>query len=117
MGFLLQLVFERLDKGEQLHRTIVTDIVDTVGRAAGARVRFSAAPGRIRLGDFVHYPDQAFYNIVDIREVAFHFAEIEDLDGTIGEDGPSEDKQGHVRPSPRSIDGEKAQPGARQRVQ
>src|SRR3546814_1651054 len=66
-------------------------------------------PVGIRLGDPVIDPDDAFDDVVDIREVAFHLTVVEDRDRPALEDRLGENEHRHVRPPPGSIDGEEAQ--------
>ena len=62
-------------------------------------------------------PDDAFDDIIDIGEVAFHLALIEDIDRFALQNGLGKDEEGHVRPPPWTIHGKKAQAGARQPIQ
>ena len=62
-------------------------------------------------------PQNPFNNIIDIGKISAMLAVIEDLNGFVVQYGISKEKECHIRPSPRSINGKKAQPGCWQIVE
>src|SRR5258707_257327 len=63
-----------------------------------------------------HDSDDSLDDIVDIGEIAHHFAAVEHRYRPSGEDSLGELEQRHVRATPGTIDGEEPQSGARQPV-
>jgi len=96
---------------------VVADVVDAVGGGAGAGIGRGAVPVRIRQGDPVAGAEDALHDVVDVGEVAAHPAVVVDVDGFAGEDGPGEEKEGHVGPAPGAVDGKEPQAGGRQAVE
>ena len=113
-GPLAEAFFQHLDIAPERNGSAIADIEQPIGREAGGAVRRFAGPGRIGLGDFVEAPHDAFDNVVDIGEVPFVMAVVEDLDRSAFEDVLGEQEQRHVRPPPGAIDGEEAEAGGRQ---
>lgn len=95
--------FDEVFEGDGL---IVADVVELVGGLAG-----------LVGGDVVHDANDAFDNIVDVGEVAFHVAVVVDLDGLTCGDRFDKFEVGHVGSSPGTVDGEKAQSGHGQAVE
>jgi len=95
----------------QIHGGIVSDIVQPIGAITGGGIRFFAVPvgGRVRY--FVNDPRDPFHNVVDVGEVPFHFAVVEDIDWPIFQDGLREQEQSHVRSAPWPVHGEKSKAG------
>ena len=60
----------------------------------------------------LHHANNAFYNVIDVGEVALAVSIVEDLDGLALAQLVGEAKVGHVRPPRRAIDREKTQPRA-----
>ena len=60
----------------------------------------------------LHHANNAFYNVIDVGEVALAVAIVENLDGLALAQLVGEAKVGHVGPPRRAIDCEKAQPRA-----
>ena len=63
-------------------------------------------------GNLLHDPHDAFDDVVDVGEVPLHASVVEDLDGVALQNGPREQEQRHVRPSPGTVHGEEPQPRA-----
>jgi hypothetical protein len=105
------------DEVQQRHRVVVADVEHPVGRAAGRRVGAHRVVAGIGLGSAVVDADHAFDDVVDVGEVALHVAVVEDVDRPPFEDRLGEQEQRHVRPAPRAIHREEAQPGGRQAEQ
>ena len=55
------------------------------------------------------HPDDALHNVIDVGEVSSHPAIVVDVNRPAFQDGLGEDKQRHVRPAPRTIDGKESQ--------
>src|SRR5262249_11969617 len=102
LRLLTQASFQDGDEVQQLHRLMVSDVVELVRQHAG--------------GNRVEHADHAFYNIVDIREVALHVPVVVNVDGPVFKNGPGERKQRHVRTPPGTIHGEEAKSGGWQAV-
>jgi len=113
-GLFAQAIFQYFDVTQQRAGIVVSDVVEAIGRLAGGGIRIITAPFRIRFGDLVQGTDHAFDDVVDIGEIPFVIAIVEDVDGFTGENVAGKHKQGHVRPAPGAIDREKAQAGSRQ---
>ena len=114
---LAERLFERLDEDHQFDRLVVADVVDSVGRAAASGSRVRRVEVGVGLGDAIHDADRAFGNVVDVSEIAPHFAVVEDLDGAAGEDGLGKQPGRHVGTAPGAVNGEIAQAGGRQAVE
>lgn len=59
-----------------------------------------------------HDPDDAFNDVVDVGEVAFHLAVVEQGNRLAGQNGPAEQERGHVGTTPGPVD-RKTQAGRR----
>ena len=66
---------------------------------------YARKPGRAPSSGGEH----AAHDVVDVREVAAHRAVAEDRDGPPREDGPREQRDRHLGPLARAVDGEEAQ--------
>ena len=116
-GLAAEPLLEYLDIMHELDRLVVPDIIETKRGIAGGRIRRRRRPaiGRSRRAvDHAHHP---FHDVVDVGEVAHHAPMVEDLDGGAFQDPLGEQKQGHVRTSPRPIDREEPQTRTRQAKQ
>lgn len=100
-----ELFLEDADEVEEVLGVAVADVVDFVGRY-GQTVLTGAA-----FGGFLHHADHALDDIVDVGEVAFAVAVVEDFDGLAAEQFVSEAEIGHVGTSGGAVDGEEAQAG------
>src|SRR5579885_3245316 len=116
-GLPAQAVFQHFDVAQQIHRPVVADIVQTIGRAAGARVGPVPRPFRVRRRDLVQRADDAFHDVLDVGEVTLVTAAIEHVDGPALQDVAREHEQRHVGPAPWTVHGEEAQAGHRQLIQ
>src|SRR5262249_28269776 len=67
--------------------------------------------------DIVACPNNALYDVVNESEVARVIAVVEKLYGFACEDLLSKEKKRHIRPPPRTVDGEEPQAGCRQEKQ
>jgi hypothetical protein len=76
-----------------------------------------SAPVVVGFGDFGDDSVDAFHDIVDVGEVSFHLAMVEDVDGPIFQDGLGKQEEGHVRTSPGTVDGEEPETGAVQVIE
>ena len=70
-----------------------------------------AAPKLVGLSRVIEDAQDAFDDVVDVGEVATHLSVVEDVNGFAFEDGLGEEEEGHVRPSPGAVDGEKPEAG------
>lgn len=66
---------------------------------------------RVGLGGVVDNAGDALYDVGNVGEITFHFAEIEDVDRFTFKNRLGEDEQGHIGPAPGAIDGEEPQAG------
>src|SRR5207248_10815593 len=73
-----------------------------------SRSRVTARPRFVRLCRFAGDPDDAFDDVVNVREVPLHVSKIEDVDRLVFEDRLCEDEQRHIRPAPRAIEDRKS---------
>ena len=96
---------------------MIADVVEPIGRRAGAWVGMLSAPARIGSGDPIGKPRHRFRDVVDIREIPLHVAVVEHLDRLAGQDRPREQEHRHVRPAPWAVHGEEANPGSGQAEQ
>src|SRR2546422_332825 len=117
LGLPTQFGLQDLDEPDEFHRIMIADVVDPVRGGACAGVRAVAAPFGIGLGNPFHDADYTLDDVVNVGEVAPHFPVIVDLDRPPLQNGPREQEQGHVRPAPRTVDGEESQTRARQLVE
>lgn len=85
-----QRVFQRGDVGHQLDGIVVADVEHAVRRPARGGVGLLFVKGRICLGRAVTDADDAFDDVVDVGEVALHFAVVEHVDRPSFEDRPGE---------------------------
>ena len=77
-------------------------------------IRIGGVIGRIGLGDSIHRPDDAFDDVIDIREVAFVGSVVEDVDRAAFENRLGELEERHVRAAPWAIDVEEPKSCARE---
>ena len=96
---LLQDVYEL----EEVFRPSAADVIYSIGRNGEAV--FAVFLFRCPL----HDADDAFHNIIDIGEVPFTVAIVEDLYGLSGPQLVGKPEVSHIRPSGRTIDGEEAE--------
>ena len=93
------------------------DIVEEIDRAMVAEVvnavRWSVI-GRRRMIEGGQY---AGHDIVDIGEIAFHPAVIENLDRAPFDDRRGEQPGRHIRPPPRAVNSEEPQAGRRHAIE
>ena len=61
----------------------------------------------IGFGCFVDDSKHAFHDVINVGEIPFHFSVVEDIDGAVFQDGLGKQEEGHVRATPRAVDGEK----------
>ena len=97
--FLLEDVYE----AEEVFRPSAADVIYGVGwegKAVFAVFLFRRS---------LHDADDAFHNVIDVGEIPFAVAVVEDLDGAAGPQFIGESEVGHVRPSGRAVDGEEAE--------
>src|SRR6185437_7642931 len=79
------------------------------GSRRRCRVGRVAVPVLIGFGYLVRRAQYAVDDVVDVSKIARMTAVVEDLDGLACENFLGEAKERHVRPAPRSVDGEEAQ--------
>src|SRR6185437_16269062 len=87
---------------------MVADIVDSCRSRAGFWCRPIPRPCRISRRRVIECPDDPLDDVVHISEIAFHPALVKDFDRFALQDGLGKDEEGHVRASPRPIDGKKS---------
>jgi hypothetical protein len=112
-----EAVLEHLDVAQQFHRLVVADVVDAVWRAGRGGRGCQRVVAGIGAWHVVEGADHALDDVVDVGEVAGVAAVVEHVDRFAGQDLAREQEQGHVRPAPGAVDGEKAQAGGRQAEQ
>ena len=66
-------------------------------------------PTRIGLGNFIHQRNHCIDDVIDIREVSFHFAMVVDIQRHPLKNGFGEFEQRHIGPAPGAIDGKETQ--------
>lgn len=67
-------------------------------------------PVRIGRGNLIAGSHDALNDVINIGEIAPHFAVVIDINGLAGENGLGEEEKGHVRAAPGAIDGKKRRP-------
>src|SRR5690606_9521934 len=101
-----------LEAGNQiheLHRPIVTNVVEAIRCRGSRRVGRLTAPIRVGCRWAIERAYNAFDNVIDIREIPCMLAIVVDLDRLPGEDRPRELEERHIGPPPWAINGEEAQ--------
>lgn len=81
---------------------VIADVVDLVGRE---RETIFAV---LLFGGMLHHAHNTFNNVVDVCEIAFALAVVENLDGLACPELIGETEVGHVRAACRAIDGKEA---------
>ena len=99
---------DEFDQIKQLDRLMVSEIVNLVRGAI-----FSGGG----CGRFLLDPEYPFDHVVDVGEITLHLAVVVNVDRTARQDGLRELEEGHVRPSPRSVNREKTKSRAGNLVQ
>jgi hypothetical protein len=112
-GLAAEGLFQGVDEVPQLHWPAVADVVQAVRRPAEGGVGVHRIPVRIGHGYVRQQAEHPLHYVVDVGEVAHHAALVEELDRFAAQDGPGEQEEGHVGPSPGAVDREKAQSGHR----
>ena len=98
-----QFLAQDLHEVEQIFRGAVANVVQGIGRHRQA-VLAGFARGRA-----LHHAADALHDIIDVGEITFAVAVVEDLDRLAGAQLIGEAKVGHIRAARRAVDGEKAQ--------
>lgn len=98
-----QFLRKDLHEVQQIFRLVVADVVQRIGRN-GQAIFANRLLRRV-----LHHANDTLYDVVNVGEVALAVAIVEDLDGLALMQLVGEAKVGHVRPSCRAIDREKAQ--------
>lgn len=96
---------EYLDEVEEVFGIVVANVVDGIWRDG------KSVFAGLTLRSTVHYADNAFDNVVNIGEVSFAVAVVEDLDGFAFDQLVGESEVGHVGTPGRTVDGEETQAG------
>ena len=91
------------DEVEEVLGVVIADVVDFIGWD-GETVGTS-----LFLGGVLHNADDAFYDVVDIGEVALTVAIVEDFDGFAFHQFVGEAEIGHIGAASGAIDGEEAE--------
>ena len=97
--FLLQDVYEL----EEVFRPSAADVIYSIGR--NGETVFAVFLFRRPL----HDADDAFHNIINVGEIPFAVAIVENLYGLSGPQLVGKPEVSHIRPSGRAIDGEEAE--------
>lgn len=97
--FLLQDVYE----AKEVFRSSAADVVDGVGRKG----KTVAAVFLFRCA--LHDADDPFHNVINVGEIPFAVAVIENLYGFSSPQFIGKSEVGHVRPSGRAVDGKEAE--------
>ena len=97
--FLLQDVYEL----EEVFRPSTADVIYSIGR--NGKAVFAVFLFRCPL----HDADDAFHNVIDVGEVPFAVAVVENLYGLSGPQLVGKPEVSHIRPSGRAIDGKEAE--------
>ena len=95
----------------QLDGAIIADIVEAMRCHAARGVGMGAVPIGIGLGDGRHEAFDRFHDIVDIGEIAAHFAVVEQRDRFALQDRIGKEPHRHIGAAPGAVDGEKPQAG------
>ena len=98
-----ELFLEDGDEVEEVLGLAATDVIHGIGWDGEAIVALLA------LGGALHHAYDAFYDVIDIGEVATAVAVVVDLDGVALEEFVGETEIGHVGATSRAVDGEEAQ--------
>jgi len=93
------------DEVEEVLGLAATDVIHGIGWDGEAVVALLA------LGGALHHAHDAFYDVIDIGEVATAVAVVVDLDGVALEELVGEAEIGHIGTAGRTIDGEETQAG------
>src|ERR1051325_2802021 len=96
---------------------MVADVIYPKGGRTGLRPGIISIPLGIWPCGAVENPHDAFHDIVDIRKVTPHIAEVKHLYRFVPQDGIGEDEQRHVGPSPWSVNGKESKTGARNAIE
>ena len=116
-GLSAERLLDGLDEAQQLDRRVVADIVEPIGRMAGAGIGARRIETRVGSGRAIEHPRHPLDDVVDVGEVALHAAAVEDLDRLTAQDRAGEQRGRHVRPPPRPVHGEEPQAGGGQIVE
>ena len=98
-----EFFLEDIDKVQQVLGLAAADIVDGVWRDGKPILTVLLFRG------FVHDPDDAFHDVIDIGEIPTAVAVVVDLDGLAFQQFVRESEIGHVRTPGRTVDGEEAE--------
>ena len=98
-----EFLLEDVDKVQQVLGLAAADVVDGI-RRDGKPVLAS-----LLFRGFEHDPDDAFYDVIDISEIASAVAVVVDLDGLAFQQLVREPEIGHVRTPGGTVDGEEAE--------
>ena len=96
---------EDLDEVEEVFWVGIADVVDFVGRER------ETVFADLFLGGFGHDTDDALDDVVDVGEVAFTVAIVEDFDGFAFDELVGEAEVSHVGTTGGTVDGEEAETG------
>ncbi len=96
---------------------MIADVVDPIRRQTAGRCWLQWIEIGVGSGHPIQRADHPFDDVIDVGEIAGVLAVVEDVDRLTGEDLAGEQEQCHVRPTPRTIHGEEAQPSGRQAEQ
>lgn len=102
---------EYLNEIEKVLGIVIADIVDGIG--GDGKSVFAG----LTLRSFPHYADNAFDNVINIGEIAFAVAVVEDLNGFTFDEFVGEAKVGHIGTPGRTVYSEEAQAGRRDVVE
>ncbi len=102
-GGSAQTSLDGANQVEKLDRPLVSNVAKTHGRWRGASLR---SVGFGRQGQEANH---SLHHIVDEGEIALHMAEVIKLNHAPAHDRINKSKNRHIRPPPRTIDGEKSQ--------
>ncbi len=106
-----EFLLEDVDEVQEVFGAVVADVVE------GVWWDWKAVVAGGTVGGFLHDADYAFDDVVDVGEVAFAVAVVEDLDGLACAEFVGEAEVGHVRTAGGAVDGEKSQSGRRDIVE
>src|SRR4051794_25550727 len=112
-SLLAEDFLDRLNVGRKVNRRVVSDIQNTKRRVARRRIRTIAVPIGVGTRNVIADANNAFYDVVHVGKVANVFPVIEELDGFSRQNVLGKHEQGHVRPTPRSIDRKEPEPACR----
>ncbi len=117
LPFLAETSLQEIKKGEERHRTIISDIENPIGSGAGGGIGTPTVPFRIGGRNLLTDTNDPLDDIVDVSEVAFHPTEVIKLDRLSGEDRPGKKEEGHIGSPPGTIDGEETKSGCRNPIE